>query len=208
YNKLAGVRTNSLVSIGSALFVLAALQVSDNSVDSVRVIAQIASGIGFLGAGVIFKEGLSVSGINTAATIWCTGAIGALCGSGLIAEAAVGSGVVVVVHLLGRPLSKIFLKWIGSKYEYLEIQYEVHIICDSDVEMSIQTKLLQMIEVNKAYMITQFNINDSPSDDKTELHLTFHSPKSNNEDVKKIAAKMQAETGVQQVRWELSTLVH
>src|SRR6201990_3279989 len=80
--RLAGLRTNTLVALGAASFVVfSGLVPGDNS--PTRVAAQLVSGIGFLGAGLIFKEGLSVRGLNTAATLWCSAAVGLLAGEGM-----------------------------------------------------------------------------------------------------------------------------
>src|SRR4030081_3799842 len=74
-NRLAGLRTNTLVALGAATFVIfSALDPGDGS--PTRVAAQVVSGIGFLGAGLIFREGLDVRGLNTAAPLWCSGAVG------------------------------------------------------------------------------------------------------------------------------------
>ena len=98
-NRQAGLRTNSLVSLGAAMFVVfAALVPGDAS--PTRVAAQVVSGIGFLGAGLIFREGLSVRGLNTAATLWCSAAIGVLAGAGYLLYATVAAGFVVFVNLL------------------------------------------------------------------------------------------------------------
>jgi putative Mg2+ transporter-C (MgtC) family protein len=84
--RLAGLRTNALVSIGAAAFVaLAAATPAESS--PTRVAAQVVSGIGVPRGGVIFREGLSVRGLNTAATLWCSGAVGSLAGSGLYVPA-------------------------------------------------------------------------------------------------------------------------
>ena len=80
--RMAGLRTNTLVALGAATFVVFAGQFSDTS--PTRVAAQVVTGIGFLGAGVISKEGVNVRGLNTAATLWCAGAIGLLAGVGLM----------------------------------------------------------------------------------------------------------------------------
>ena len=86
----AGLRTNALVATGAALFVLLSAYGFDTGprggprvADPTRVAAQIVSGIGFLGGGVILREGLNVRGLNTAATLWCAGAVGALAGAGI-----------------------------------------------------------------------------------------------------------------------------
>src|SRR5215831_20384374 len=92
--RLAGLRTNTLVALGAAAFVLfSGLIPGDNS--PTRVAAQVVSGIGFLGAGLIFKEGLSVHGLNTAATLWCSAAVGVLAGAGYAAHAALVTVLVI-----------------------------------------------------------------------------------------------------------------
>lgn len=98
HGKVVGTRTISLIAIGSALYVLMSPSIvgGDNS----RIIAQVVSGIGFLGAGIIFKTGDTVRGLTTAATVWCAAAIGCLCGYGMFAEAVVGTIAVMTVNLL------------------------------------------------------------------------------------------------------------
>ena len=81
-NRLAGIHTCVLVSIGSCLFVFVSASI-DNDNSPSRVAAQVVTGIGFLGSGIIIKDNNQIKGINTAATIWCCGAIGCLCGCGL-----------------------------------------------------------------------------------------------------------------------------
>src|SRR5476649_1682367 len=76
----AGMRTNALVCLGSALFVGLTALVGDKD-SPTRVAAQIVSGMGFICGGAIMREGVTVRGMNTAATIWCTAAIGTLVGS-------------------------------------------------------------------------------------------------------------------------------
>lgn len=103
-NKPAGLRTHMLVAIGAALFagagVLVVPEFSDvsnaMSLDIIRVIAATATGIGFLGAGVIFQSGGNVQGITTAAGIWVTAGIGLLAGLGMVLL-AVGAGVIAVI---------------------------------------------------------------------------------------------------------------
>ena len=89
--RMAGLRTNALVSIGAAGFVVFSTTVSgDNS--PTRVAAQIVSGIGFLGAGVILREGINIRGLNTAATLWCSAMVGTFAGAGqLIASLLAGA---------------------------------------------------------------------------------------------------------------------
>ncbi len=72
--RMAGLRTNALVSTSAALFMVTAMSASEGNPD--RIAAQIISGVGFLGAGVIMRQGMSIRGLNTAATLWCSAGIG------------------------------------------------------------------------------------------------------------------------------------
>src|SRR5690606_6750576 len=84
HHKSAGLKTNMLVATGAAISTLLSIQYNhfSNDVDVTRIIAQVVSGIGFLGAGIIFSEGVNVHGLTTAAAIWCSAAIGSVAGSG------------------------------------------------------------------------------------------------------------------------------
>ena len=97
HGKVVGKRTVSLIAIGSALYVLMSPTIfgGDNS----RIIAQVVSGIGFLGAGIIFKDGDTIRGLTTAATVWCAAAIGCLCGSGMFVEAVLGTAAILIVNV-------------------------------------------------------------------------------------------------------------
>jgi putative Mg2+ transporter-C (MgtC) family protein len=77
----AGLHTNALVALGSAAFVIASVLIGDNS-GPARVAGQVVTGVGFLCAGVIMHQGVTVRGINTAATVWCASAVGVLAGFG------------------------------------------------------------------------------------------------------------------------------
>ena len=112
--KPAGLRTNALVSLGSALLVLGSIAVSagsghlpDANVLS-RAMQGIITGIGFLGAGVILRDtsGARVHGLTTAATIWLTATLGILCGAGIWSVALPGVGLTLVILILGKPLER------------------------------------------------------------------------------------------------------
>jgi len=101
--KLVGIRTISLICLGSTLFCLMSPQVfGDNS----RIVAQIVSGIGFLGAGIIFKNGDEIHGLTTAATIWVSAAIGALIGMGMYFEGIIGCIVILIINMLFKYFKK------------------------------------------------------------------------------------------------------
>ena len=117
----AGLRTCALVSLGSALFLGAAVCLN---LDSTRVSAQIVTGVGFLGAGCIMHSGLSVRGLNTAGTLWCSAAVGTLAGLGLGLEAAVGTLFVLLVNVVFRPMDRMLNRHPHSGGER-EFKYEL-----------------------------------------------------------------------------------
>lgn len=103
--RTAGLRTNALVALGAAAFVDLAQHLA-GSADAVRVIAYVVSGVGFLGAGVIMKDGANVRGLNTAATLWCSAAVGACAGTDMVAEAGMLTLFIIAGNTLLRPLVK------------------------------------------------------------------------------------------------------
>src|ERR1700678_2383323 len=98
-----GLRTHVLVAVGAATFVDIGMHLNGNA-GATQVIAYVVSGVGFLGAGVIMKEGGNVWGLNTAATLWCSAAVGACSGADLPVEAVVLTGFVLAGNTLLRPL--------------------------------------------------------------------------------------------------------
>src|SRR5579862_2176156 len=101
--RTAGLRTNVLVAVGAAAFSDLGYRLT-GAEGAVRIIAYVVSGIGFLGAGVILKDGTSIRGLNTAATLWCSAAVGCFAGAGLHAEAAVLAMFVLAGNTMLRPL--------------------------------------------------------------------------------------------------------
>src|ERR1700752_4076641 len=101
--RTAGLRTNVLVAVGAAAFVDLAMQLTEAD-GAVRVISYVVSGIGFLGAGVIMKEGTNVRGLNTAATLWASAAVGCCAGADMIAQAGALTVFVLAGNTLLRPL--------------------------------------------------------------------------------------------------------
>lgn len=99
----AGLRTNALVALGAAAYMVLSMLVQGDMSPS-RIAAQVVSGIGFLGAGIIFRDGFNVHGLTTAATLWCSAAVGLLAGGGHWQFALVATGMVVFVNFGLRPL--------------------------------------------------------------------------------------------------------
>jgi putative Mg2+ transporter-C (MgtC) family protein len=140
HQRLAGLRTNTLVALGAAIFVAYSHVVPDGAGDT-RIAAQVVSGIGFLGAGVIFKDGLNVRGLNTAATLWCSAAVGLLAGEGLAPYGLMAAALVLGANTALRPIvHAINRQPIESTEE--EQQYLVSIDCRAARASDIRSLLV------------------------------------------------------------------
>ncbi|MNQ89500.1 putative Mg(2+) transport ATPase [compost metagenome] len=108
HHKETGLQTNMLVATGAAAFVLLSIKVAANApnIDVTRITAQVVMGVGFLGAGVIFREGPNVHGLNSAATIWCSAAIGCIAASGYFIEALMCTFLVTFVNTALEPVER------------------------------------------------------------------------------------------------------
>ncbi len=102
----AGIRTFALISLGSGIFTIMSINPEVTGGDSVRIIANIVTGIGFLGVGVIWKHGDKPSGITTAAAIWVTAGLGVLAGMGFWFEAMLGTILTMAILYSKGPLKK------------------------------------------------------------------------------------------------------
>jgi putative Mg2+ transporter-C (MgtC) family protein len=144
--RTAGLRTNVLVAVASAIFVDIANRLSGPE-GSVHVIAYIISGVGFLGAGVIMKNDGSVRGLNTAATLWGAAAVGASCRADLIPEAGLSTCFVVAVNTLLRPLVN-GINRLPIDDEVSEVTYKVCVICEKSGQKLILSQLEDKLELS------------------------------------------------------------
>jgi putative Mg2+ transporter-C (MgtC) family protein len=144
HQKMAGSRTNALVALGAAGFVIfSAMYPGADS--PTRVAAQIVSGIGFLGAGVILREGVNVHGLNTAATLWCSAMVGTFAGGGFLMAAAAAATFVVITNLLLRPLVRRLNRRILTSSD-AETYYTVEVTCKSAEEAHMRSLLLTTLQ--------------------------------------------------------------
>jgi putative Mg2+ transporter-C (MgtC) family protein len=105
HRRLVDLKTNALVSLGACLFMIVTKS-TEGFTDPVRMAAQIVVGVGFIGGGLLFRDGAQTKGINTAATLWCCAAVGTLCGLERWLEAASASLVIVVANTVLRKVAQ------------------------------------------------------------------------------------------------------
>lgn len=141
--RMAGLRTNALVSLGAAGFVIFAALFPDD-INPTRVAAQVVSGIGFLGAGIIFRDGFNIQGINTAATLWCSAAVGLIAGTGHLLYAVSLTSLIVFSNLGLRPIVK-RLKRAALKNEGAEELFDLKVECNPEHEKEVRAVILSSI---------------------------------------------------------------
>src|SRR5437868_1558776 len=146
--RTAGLRTNTLVAVGAAIFVSLGdrlFEIHGGSQSPIHVVAYVVSGIGFLGAGAIMKEGANVTGLNTAATLWGSGAVGACAGAGLVGEAVIAALFVLASNTLLRPVvNRINRRPVDE--EASEAMYTAYVICGSQSQADVREKAIELLE--------------------------------------------------------------
>ncbi|WP_286925642.1 MgtC/SapB family protein [Flavobacterium sp. UBA4197] len=203
--KSAGLRTNTLVSIGAAAFILLSVSITGHSGDPSRVAAQIVSGIGFLGAGVIMKDGLNVQGLNTAATLWCAAAVGALVGIGLFPQAILTTVTVIITHLLLRTVgTKLSVLTFIPKNTSLPADYKIIINCKNNVENHIRVLLIQQLGNNEKIVLR--SLASSDNENQTSILIVAEITAAGIQDyiMEQMVSRLTIEQEVTKVSWEFT----
>jgi len=199
--RMAGTRTNALVAAGASAFVMAGtLFVSDPSAAG-RMASYVVSGVGFLGAGVIFKDGANVRGLNTAATIWCSAAIGVLSGFGHILLAALVAIAVLLTNTVLRPLAY-RLHPVLPAAEPSEVLYEINMTCRGTEETHLRALLLATITHAPA-TLQAIPSEDEVTGDRTRLRAEVATRGRQNDIVEGIALRLSIEPGVMSLSWSV-----
>ena len=191
-----GLRTNVLVSLGSFLFVSFSIQTG--SLDISRIASQVVSGIGFLGAGVILKDGTNIKGLNTAATLWCNAAIGVLCAGGLLVEAGIGTAMILIANIILRAVTH-KLKIIETskpKYE----NYQLKITCEEEKEIIVRTFISQ--SVHEEDMILEHLESKSFEVGKTKIYAEFKVSKHQTSQIETLMNRVTMEPGIISTGWK------
>ena len=198
----AGLRTNALVCVGAALFVSLSRLVSPDS-SPTRIAAQVVSGIGFLGGGVIIREGFTVRGMNTAATVWCSAAVGSLSGAGFVPHGLIGTVTILALHLGLRPISH----WIDTRMKtavHVETVYEFRVVCQVSHEGIIRTILLRHVGSNPRMTIQRISTEDAERSDQAAVIAHIYSMERNDRAMEDLMSRINIEPSVTAVRWEKS----
>ena len=192
-HRMVGLRTNVLVCIGAFLFVWFTYGISNG--DQARIAAQVVSGIGFLGAGVILRDGNNIKGLNTAATLWCVAAIGVLCAFGMIIEATTGTIIVLTSNIILRLFSLHIMKRARRKYKE---KYTIKISCKKTHEASVRSATAT--SVNKAGLVLRELERNEITKDEVKLVAVVITEVKNK--IEEAINNISREPGITSINWE------
>ncbi|MGD0104343.1 MAG: MgtC/SapB family protein [Rhodopila sp.] len=199
--RTAGLRTNVLVAVGAAAFTDLGTRLLGPE-GATRIISYVVSGIGFLGAGVILKEGTQIRGLNTAATLWCSAAVGAFAGATLWAEAIALSVFVVAGNTLLRPLVN-YINRLPIDARTTEARYRVHVVTDQRKVAAARDILDETLE-KVGYPILEI---ETLSETETQVELAAVLVPSSADPVvlDAVVAQLEKSPPVYSATWSVST---
>jgi putative Mg2+ transporter-C (MgtC) family protein len=195
----AGLRTNALVCVGAALFVSISRLVSENA-DPTRIAGQVVSGMGFLGGGVILREGLNVRGMNTAATLWCSAAVGSLAGANLVAQAAIGTVVLLAIHIALRPVVRYIDEHARTQAE-VETVYHMRVTCAPEQEGVVRAIFMRHVN-SQAHMTLQGVSTQATDAGDKVIVAEIYSSYRNDPLMNQLVSRISIEPHVSAVSWE------
>jgi putative Mg2+ transporter-C (MgtC) family protein len=199
---LAGLRTNTLVALGAALFVSLSSMV-EHETSRTRIASYVVSGLGFLGGGVILREGFNVRGLNTAATLWCAGAVGVLAGFGFRLKAALGAAAVLLVHLALRPVVRLIDRATQLSAQG-ETYYRIRVTCSTAEEAVLRMIFLRHVNGHPGMTLQGLSSVDSEQKDRVEVIADVFSFERNDRGMEQIVSRIGIEPSVSAVSWEKS----
>ena len=201
--RMAGTRTNALVSAGASAFVMCAFMVRDTSRSEAQIVSYVVSGVGFLGAGVIFKDAGSVRGLNTAATIWCSAAIGAISGLGNPLHALVLTAAVLCANIVLRPLAyKLYPAQAASEEQ--EVTYGFELICRPEDEAHMRALMLQAMS-RSPLTLTSLRSEDIEGTNRMKVTSRIRGLGRQDDALEQLVVRLSLEAGVSSVSWAVQT---
>lgn len=191
----AGVRTNALVALGASSFVIFS-QIFPGDVNQARIAGQIITGVGFLGAGLIFRDGMKLKGINTAATLWCSAAVGMMCGVGYFHLAAILTVMVLILNLFLRPVINLLDARVlrGKAARNVKLR----LVCRSDREEDLRALALRML-IQAGFRLVEVDSHPAEDGSGVEVILILSGPEGTEDVLEKTLALLAVEPGVTHV---------
>jgi putative Mg2+ transporter-C (MgtC) family protein len=194
----AGMHTSALVAIGAALFALLGVVGSDREA---RIIANIVTGVGFLAGGVILRQGTSISGLNTAGTIWATAAVGALAGVGEFAHAFMGAAAILLFNLALQPLVEATAsRAVVYQERHGDKAYRIHALCDEDTIAEVRAAIVGAVNRSKLNLLS---VSTQAIDQGHEFRVELSLEHRDDSVVERFTTELSHHPGVRSVKWRM-----
>jgi putative Mg2+ transporter-C (MgtC) family protein len=194
--RAAGLRTNTLVCFGAAAFVDLGVTLAPGST---QVVAYVVSGVGFLGAGAIMKDGGSVRGLNTAATLWCSAAVGACAGAGKLLDAAVVTALLIVINSVLRPLSRTIDRYSLARLD-THVLYRLRLFCEADHQTDAEREITRAI-ASHALVLRELRAEKAADAKNSVVQAVLESRADDSSTMDSIAESLRAFPWVQIAEW-------
>jgi putative Mg2+ transporter-C (MgtC) family protein len=200
--RTAGLRTNALVALGAAAFVDAGMTLVGKA-GSVQIAAYVVSGVGFLGAGAIMKEGANIRGLNTAATLWCSAAVGVFAGADRVAEATLLAALVLIGNTALRPLVNLINR-IPVDDGQTEATYKIHLTASEEARDRVRDLLGERLEA-ASYPLRDVEVLER-DDDEVEIVATLAATSAVAADLDALSVQLGRDRDVRHATWTSSTV--
>jgi putative Mg2+ transporter-C (MgtC) family protein len=189
-----------LVALGASGFVCFATVAAGGNPSQIS--AQIVSGIGFLGAGVIMREGINVHGLNTAATLWCSAMVGSLCGYGMWEAGGVAASLVLGTNIALRPIANRLNERVQSGNE-VQSYYTINVVCDAASAPAVRASLLQAL---RSYHVPprEFTSADGPVEGQTSISVHADVAHVVDDAVEKLLGEIAQSAAVRGTSWQVA----
>ena len=199
--RTAGLRTAVLVAVGACAFVDLGMRLTGPE-GGTRTVAYVISGIGFLGAGVIMKEGMNVRGLNTAATLWCSAAVGAFCGADLPLEAVFVMVTVLACNTALRPLVNAINR-APIRESATEATYEVQVTTAPGEAGPAQDLLVERLEAAH-YPVSSVAVEER-GERAVDVVATLTASAVKAEELDAVTAELARAPGIRHATWSIQT---
>lgn len=199
-----GILTNVIVCVGSFAFTAFSYLAKDGSSDVTRIAAQIVSGIGFLGAGVIISDGTKIKGINTAASIWASASVGILCCLDKWWFAALVAGTIVLAHIVIHPITEFITKkqeYNKDKSDKLETFYRISIVCSEENADEIKKNIIEYFRELDDVLLRNLEMSDVDGGN-VKVRAEISTKRKNNELVEHIITHVGKHEDIISTGWK------
>lgn len=199
--RTASLRTNVLVALGSAAFVDMGIQ-TGGADGAMRVVANVVTGVGFLGAGLILKEGANIRGLNTAATVWCSAAVGASAGANLPVQAVALTVFVLVCNTVLRPIGKLIDR-LPTRDQSAEARYQVSVTVPDHVVAEAREALADALSA-AGYPVLRWEQHARPMG-QVEIAATLVSTSLRAQELDAVVASLRSVPAASDAAWTRSS---